>query len=137
MFVYKLNDSEKQILMDLLMILAKVDNRFAKREASHLLAMSKKHDLEMKFELDPDITVDSLCSEINKDQSKIIIIQELIWAARIDCDYCDNEKILIKGIMKSLGINQNKYKEIDVWVNKGIRWEAQGEKIISSLDVFL
>ncbi len=135
MFIDQLNDSEKQILMDLLMYLAKIDNRFAKREASHLLAMCKKYDLEMKFE--SDVSIEALSFEINRDQSKIIIIQELIWAARIDGDYCEKEKALIKSIMKTFGISQNKYKEIDVWVDKGIKWHEKGNKIISSLDVFL
>ena len=90
-FIDKLNDGEKQILINLMMLLVKADNRLSNREASHMLAISKKYDLIMNFNLDKKVK--DVCADIKCEQSKIIIIQELVWAAikrQLTCPVGDN-----------------------------------------------
>ena len=129
MFIDKLNDAERQILINLMMLLAKVDNRFSNREASHMLEISKKYDLVMIFNLDK--SAKEICSDIKCDQSRIIIIQELVWAAKVDSDYCPEEQKFIKDIMAFFDIGLAKYTKIMMWVDKGISWKKEGLEILS------
>ena len=130
MFIDKLNDGEKKVLIDLLMSLVKTDNVFAKREASHLLNICKKHGLEMNFSLQD--SVNELCSAIKCNESKIIVLQELLWAAKIDCDYCTEEKEFIEIIRLNFGLSHQILQDVAKWVNDGIKWHEDGEKLLSS-----
>lgn len=130
MFIDRLNDGEKKILIDLLMHLVKVDNKFSKREASHLLSISKKYDLDMTFsQVD---SIKELCLAIKCEASKVIILQELIWAAKIDRDYCDEEEVFVNEVKDIFEISSDMFQLITRWVDNGIRWQEDGLKLLST-----
>lgn len=131
MFIDKLTDCEQQILMDLLVHIASCDNKFPKSESKYVHGIESKYELTMKFR--PENTVKELCEKIEKDQSKIIILQEIIRTARIDGEYDDKEREIIQQVVKCFGICNSKHSDIDDWVRKGMEWRNQGEVIISTL----
>ena len=135
MFIDKLNDCEKQILMDLYMHIAVCDNNFSPKEESYITAIRKKYRLDINFH--PQLTVSELCSDIKRDQSKVIILQELLRAAIIDDDFASCEQMIVDEVVKHFKIGNAKYTEIEEWVEKGIEWYAAGNAMIASLDARL
>ena len=134
MFINKLNGCEQQILMDLLTHIARCDNEFPEEEHSYIWGIRTKYNLKMSFE--PEYTVEQLCSEITKDQSKIIILQELIRAAMIDGDFHDKEKEIVKKVADYFKIGYEKYTEVEDWVEKGMAWFKKGNEMIKSIEAY-
>lgn len=135
MFIDKLNDCEKQILMDLYMHIAVCDNNFSPKEVNYITAIREKYKLIINFH--PQLKVYELCGDIKRDQSKVIILQELLRAAIIDDDFASCEKKIINEVVKHFRIGNAKYLEIEEWVEKGIEWYAAGNAMIASLDARL
>jgi tellurite resistance protein len=131
MFADRLNDAEKQMLANLLMHLSKVDNVIKKKELSHLFCFSQQHNVNM--EIDLDIPLGKVCQQIERLQAKVIILQELIWAARIDGDFCQEEENFIRKVMEYFGIDQLSFQDIDFWVKEGMSWMDKGEDMIENL----
>ncbi|MCK5725974.1 MAG: hypothetical protein KAH22_03990 [Thiotrichaceae bacterium] len=127
MFISKLNDGEVHILVDLMMILTMVDNCLAKQELTHLLSLTKKYDVELKFHSGTKKEI--LCGEIRSDCSKVIILLELIYLARVDTYFDPTEREFIENIRELFGINQEKFNEIDRWVKDSIELKERGKKI--------
>lgn len=130
MFIDRLNDGEKKVLIDLLMHIVKVDNKLSKREASYLLDICNKHNLVMNFS--QESSIEDLCLSIKCTESRVIILQELIRAAKIDSDYCAEEEEFVKKIKILFEISFEKYQVLTKWVDSGVRWKEEGEKLLSS-----
>ena len=132
MFIHLLNRTEKEILIDLLMRLANIDNTFDRNEMDYVLAIHLKHEVDMKT--DPSRSVQQLCSSIKKDPSRVIILQEMLRLARIDGEFAEPERVLIDEVAKYFKITAEKFIEIDRWVKSGLTWSANGTQIITSLN---
>ncbi len=132
MFIHLLNRTEKEILIDLLMRLANIDNTFDRNEMDYVLAIHLKHEVDMKT--DPNRSVQQLCSSIKKDASRVIILQEMLRLARIDGEFAEPERVLIDEVAKYFKITAEKFIEIDRWVKSGLTWSANGTQIITSLN---
>lgn len=132
MFLEKLNDSERQALADLMMILSKADQRLAVREMSYLKKISRKYNLILNDP--PKANEEILCNAIFNDCTKIIILIELTHFARIDDEYDKSEKLFVEKICTLLGVSKAKLHEIDRWVKDKVEINKRGEKITACMD---
>ena len=132
MFIHLLTQSEKKVLVDLLIRLTHIDNTFDTHEINFLANIQRKYDIPLYN--NPARSVKQLCAEINKDKSRIIVFQELLHLAYIDGNYCDLEKKFLHEVAQYFAIKAEKIVEIEGWVKSGIVWKANGEEILSSLN---
>ena len=132
MFIHLLTRPEKEVLVDLLIRLTKIDDTFDKKEMDFLSDVQLKHEIPLYN--NPKLSVKQLCSNINNDQSRIIIFQELLQLAYIDGDYCEIEKDFLNEIAKYFSIKAEKFVEIERWIKSGLVWTANGHKILTSIN---
>lgn len=131
MFINKLNDCEKQILMDLLMYVVQSDSKLVAKETGYILLIQERYGLAMNFS--PKFSIEELCDDVKRGGSKIIVLQELIRAARIDGDYDKKERTVINKVTNYFGISNEKHVEVDDWVKKGMDWFDRGDDIIKRI----
>lgn len=131
MFINKLNDCEKQILMDLLMYVVQSDSKLVAKETGYILLIQQKYGLDMKFS--PEFSIEQLCDDVKRDTSKIIVLQELIRAARVDGDYDKKERTIINKVTNYFGVSNEKHVEVDDWVKKGMDWFDRGDDMIAGI----
>ena len=133
MFIDRLSHCERQILMDLLIHVARCDKEFSQEERSYIDNIGIKYNLKVPFE--PERSVEVLCQAITEYQSKVIILQELIRLAKIDNDYHQEERDVVEDVIEYFDIKYEKYLALKRWVDAGIQWLKDGEKHISDDDV--
>ena len=134
MFLDKLTDSERQILVNLMMILSMADHRLAIREITYLKSIASKYNIDLNKPSHQDNEVELLCKEIQRDCAKIIMLVELIHLARIDTVYDNAERQFIENVRSFFGITKAKLHEIDYWVKDQAAITSRGIKIITCIN---
>lgn len=117
--------------MDLLMYVVQSDSKLVAKETGYILLIQQKYGLDMKFS--PEFSIEQLCDDVKRDTSKIIVLQELIRAARVDGDYDKKERTIINKVTNYFGVSNEKHVEVDDWVKKGMDWFDRGDDMIAGI----
>jgi len=128
MFVDLLEQKEKDALMMLLVDIAKADGRVDESEKDFLSKYAKEHGVELNLEKNVSIT--DACCQISSQKAKVVTMQEIVKLAIVDGNYDDAEKAGAMAIAEMLGIDSDKFKEIEKWVLDGQQWVQYGVKML-------
>lgn len=127
MYLALLNSDQKQIFLELALVLASADGRYSNEEK----AVIESYCREMQVDMPKDIMkktpgeiikdIDELCME----QEKKIIIFETIGLAISDGIYHDSEKELIWEMIKKFDLQEEFGKECETVVEEYIEFQKK------------
>ncbi len=132
MFVEKLSPEQRQVVFDIAVMLAEVDNDVSIEELDYLKNFSDA--FEIPFMLDP-ISEDRLDDELklfDSRWSKIILLQELIKLSYKDGHFGKEEQDKVFLIAQKIGLNDAELiLRIEDWVREGFNWLHEGEELLN------
>ena len=128
MFVDLLEHKEKDALMMLLVDIAKADGSIDESEMDFLAKYANEHGVEL--DLKKSVSISDACRQISSQKAKVVTIQEIVKLAIVDGYYGDAEKAGAMAIAEMLGIENDKFEEIEKWVLDGQRWVQQGVQML-------
>lgn len=130
MFVDVLSKEEKKGLISLLACIAKMDGNISDQERDFLKSYSEEHSVEI--DLSSEINLESACSLMKSEKSKVVAIQEIIKIAISDGHYDSAERQGAFAISEMLSMPPETFSKIESWVIQGQRWVQAGEEMVET-----
>ncbi len=132
MFADKLTQEQRQVVFDLAVHLAAVDNDISEEEVQYLEDFSSAYGIH--YDLDKaDIDIDALLGVLDTRQAKIITLQELIKISYKDGHFGKEEQDKVFLIAQKLGLNSPELMlSLEKWVRQGFDWIYEGEQMLES-----
>ncbi len=116
MLLMKLQSKEKFSFLQLAHYLARVDNKYGKREEEIILEYCAEMGIENLDAFDfENFSLEKILKDFKSEASKKIVILELMILIHIDHTFNLNEKILIQRISESFGINIDDVNDYSQW----------------------
>ena len=116
MLLMKLQSKEKFSFLQLAHYLARVDNKYGKREEEIILEYCAEMGIENLDAFDfENFSLEKILKDFKSEASKKIVILELMILIHIDHTFNLNEKILIHRIAESFGINIDDVNDYSQW----------------------
>lgn len=128
MFIEKLNMSEREALCQLIVSIAYIDGKVTDEENSFI----KNYCLIAGVEktLSTEMNIERACEQLMGETSKIVALQEVVKIAVCDGTYDQSERQGAYRIAAALGVNEQKFLEIEKWVLDGHEWALKGEAML-------
>ena len=112
----KLQSKEKFSFLQLAHYLARVDNKYGKREEEIILEYCTEMGIENLDSFDFDnFSLDNILKDFKSEKSKRIVLLELMILIHIDHVFNINEKKLIEKISDSFGIEISDVNDYSQW----------------------
>ncbi len=116
MLLMKLQSKEKFSFLQLAHYLARVDNKYGKREEEIILEYCTEMGIENLDSFDFDnFSLDNILKDFKSEKSKRIVLLELMILIHIDHVFNINEKKLIEKISDSFGIEISDVNDYSQW----------------------
>ena len=116
MLLMKLQSKEKFSFLQLAHYLARVDNKYGKREEEIILEYCTEMGIENLDSFDFDnFSLDNILKDFKSEKSKRIVLLELMILIHIDHVFNINEKKLIEKISDSFGIKISDVNDYSQW----------------------
>ena len=116
MLLMKLQSREKFSFLQLAHYLARVDNKYGKREEEIILEYCTEMGIENLDSFDFDnFSLDNILKDFKSEKSKRIVLLELMILIHIDHVFNINEKKLIEKISDSFGIEISDVNDYSQW----------------------
>ena len=116
MLLMKLQSKEKFSFLQLAHYLARVDNKYGKREEEIILEYCAEMGIENLDSFDFDnFSLDNILKDFKSEKSKRIVLLELMILIHIDHVFNINEKKLIEKISDSFGIEISDVNDYSQW----------------------
>lgn len=116
MFLMKLQSKEKFSFLQLAHYLARIDNKYGEKEEDIILEYCTEMGIENldSFDLD-NFCLDEILNDFKSEQSKRIVLLELMILIHIDYTFHINEMELIEKITQTFNINVEDVKDYSQW----------------------
>ena len=116
MLLMKLQSKEKFSFLQLAHYLARVDNKYGKREEEIILEYCVEMGIENldSFDLE-NFSLEKILKDFKSESSKKIVILELMILIHIDHSFNLNEKKLIQRISENFGIDVDDVNDYSQW----------------------
>ena len=116
MLLMKLQSKEKFSFLQLAHYLARVDNKYGKREEEIILEYCVEMGIENldSFDLE-NFSLEKILKDFKSESSKRIVILELMILIHIDHTFNLNEKKLIQRISENFGIDVDDVNDYSQW----------------------
>ena len=116
MLLMKLQSKEKFSFLQLAHYLARVDNKYGKREEEIILEYCVEMGIENLDSFDfENFSLEKILKDFKSESSKKIVILELMILIHIDHSFNLNEKKLIQRISESFGIDIDDVNDYSQW----------------------
>ena len=116
MLLMKLQAKEKFSFLQLAHYLARVDNKYGKREEEIILEYCSEMGIENVDSFDfENFSLENILKDFKSESSKRIVILELMILIHIDHSFNLNEKKLIQRISESFGIDIDDVNDYSQW----------------------
>ena len=116
MLLMKLQSKEKFSFLQLAHYLARVDNKYRPREEEILLEYCTEMGIENLDSFDREnFSLDGILKDFKSEQSKRIVILELMILIHIDHTFHLNEQKLMQQISQNFGINLEDVNDYSQW----------------------
>ena len=116
MLLMKLQSKEKFSFLQLAHYLARVDNKYGPREEEILLEYCTEMGIENLDSFDSEnFSLDGILKDFKSEQSKRIVILELMILIHIDHTFHLNEQKLMQQISQNFGINLEDVNDYSQW----------------------
>lgn len=132
MLLYKLQDKNKQLFMELELLLVNVDGDYSESEKNLVQRHCKEMGIE-PIEYDGDLKLDDILQKINEGMTvmeKKIIFIELITVAMIDGVYDNKERQFVDSLRKLLEIPEEVAEQAYGLVNKLVETSTSIENFV-------
>ena len=129
----RLSQTQKRMLMELLISLAKADGKIVELERNVLQDYAALLGVSMN-DLDGDFELSELTPYFESPESRVIAIEELCRLARLDGDFAEDERAAILDVAEAMDISPDLVSRIDEWVLDGLRWVGRGEELIDEAE---
>lgn len=131
-FVYRLSQEERIALVRAFAYLAHRDNIVQQAEIDPISTIAYDLSLDPQIILENNYAPDlhQVLKPIQHDQSKRIVIQELVNFAYTDDEYSQEERDAVREIACILGVEPAVVADIERWVEKGRAWIQEGNRLI-------
>ena len=132
MFTALLNETERIAILRLLGNLAESDGQISESEVAHLKVVSNEMglDIEDVFRGMEGHNLAELCTPIQRYESKVIAIVELMQLAFADRLVLDVERFKVRAIGELMGLEPEIVHEVEQWVIRGRKWQAEGRSLL-------
>ena len=118
MLLMKLQSKEKFSFLQLAHYLARVDSKYGPREEEILLEYCTEMGIENLDSFDSEnFSLDGILKDFKSEQSKRIVILELMILIHIDHTFHLNEQKLMQQISQNFGINLEDVNDYSQWGN--------------------
>ena len=111
MFIEKLNDRQKGILLHLGKKLISADGNIHDKETELLDVLRAQMPPSVQ-----EIASSNLASEFQTQESKAVLLLEILGLAHADEEYHLDEKSFVSGLAKEIGIDSNTLADMESWV---------------------
>ena len=116
MLLMKLQSKEKFSFLQLAHYLARVDSKYGPREEEILLEYCTEMGIENLDSFDSEnFSLDGILKDFKSEQSKRIVILELMILIHIDHTFQLNEQKLMQQISQNFGINLEDVNDYSQW----------------------
>jgi hypothetical protein len=116
MLLMKLQSKEKFSFLQLAHYLARVDNKYGKREEEIILEYCVEMGIENLDSFDfENFSLEKILKDFKSESSKKIVILELMILIHIDHSFNLNEKKLIQRISENFGIDVDDVNDYSQW----------------------
>ena len=116
MLLMKLQSKEKFSFLQLAHYLARVDSKYGPREEEILLEYCTEMGIENLDSFDSEnFSLDGILKDFKSEQSKRIVILELMILIHIDHTFHVNEQKLMQQISQNFGINLEDVNDYSQW----------------------
>ena len=116
MLLMKLQSKEKFSFLQLAHYLARVDNKYGPKEEEILLEYCTEMGIENLDSFDSEnFSLDGILKDFKSEQSKRIVILELMILIHIDHTFHLNEQKLMQQISQNFGINIEDVNDYSQW----------------------
>ncbi|WP_321328445.1 hypothetical protein [uncultured Ilyobacter sp.] len=132
MYANLLLDEEKVVFLKLLTYLSKIDKNISENEVVFIERIAQDIGVVIDknfFDLEVQ-DLKELLSSFKNEQSKNILLTELINLAFSDDNYSHDERKGILEISRLLDVSESKLSEIENWIIEGNTWLYKGSKLI-------
>jgi uncharacterized tellurite resistance protein B-like protein len=132
MYANLLLEEEKMVFLKLLTYLSKIDNDISDNEVNFIkkIAIDIGVNIEDKFFNSEVKNLEELLSCFKSNQSKHILLTELINLALSDDNYSSEERKGVLEISKLLNVSDNKFSELENWIIEGNNWVSKGSRVV-------
>jgi len=131
MFVDRLRPDQRQVLYDIAVMLAEVDNDVSIEELDYLKDFSEAYEVSSKLEPIADDRLDDALRLFDTYSSKVILLQELIKLSYKDGHFDKSEQDKVLLIAQKIGLNDpDLILRIESWVREGVNWLYEGEALL-------
>jgi uncharacterized tellurite resistance protein B-like protein len=131
-FIYMLSREERIALVRTLAYLAHRDHTLVQEEIDPISTIAYDLSLDPQIILanngNPDLA--HVLKPIKSEQSKRIVIQELVNFAYIDNEYVQEERDAVRNIAEILDVEATVVANIEEWVERGRAWMQEGKQLI-------
>lgn len=116
MFLMKLQSKEKFSFLQLAHYLARIDNTYGEKEEDIILEYCTEMGIENLDSFDFDtFCLDKILNDFKSEESKRIVLLELMILIHIDRTFHINEMELIEKITQKFDINMEDVKDYSQW----------------------
>ena len=116
MLLMKLQSKEKFSFLQLAHYIARVDNKYGKREEEIILEYCVEMGIENLDSFDfENFSLEKILKDFKSESSKKIVILELMILIHIDHSFNLNEKKLIQRISENFGIDVDDVNDYSQW----------------------
>lgn len=116
MLLMKLQSKEKFSFLQLAHYLARVDNKYGRREEEIILEYCSEMGIENLDSFDfENFSLENILKDFKSEASKRIVILELMILIHIDHSFNLNEKKLIQKISENFGIDIDDVNDYSQW----------------------
>jgi hypothetical protein len=116
MFLMKLQSKEKFSFLQLAHYLARIDNKYGEKEEDIILEYCTEMGIENLDSFDTEsFCLDTILNDFKSEQSKRIVLLELMILIHIDRTFHINEMELIEKITNKFNINLEDVKDYSQW----------------------
>jgi hypothetical protein len=116
MLLMKLQSKEKFSFLQLAHYLARIDNKYGPREEEIILEYCTEMGIENLDAFDNEnFSLEGILKDFKSEQSKRIVILELMILIHIDHTFHLNEQMLMEKISDSFGINLEDLNDYSQW----------------------
>jgi uncharacterized tellurite resistance protein B-like protein len=131
MFTHILSQHDRKVLVHAFAYLAHVDQELHQEELDRIVVVARNLGLDPQIIIDDvgSIDLDAMLREVESEQAKRVILQELLNLAYADGNYSEEEREGIVHIAQTFGVKLSILDKIEDWVAKGRAWVQEGDRL--------
>ncbi len=131
--ICRLNQQQRQALLDLMIYLARVDGRVDNAE-QRILADYASFAGVQRCTLPEHLSLEDLVRPFESPESRVAVLQELLRLAHSHKYFATEEQSALVEVAALMGLPMDLLGKIEGWVLEGLAWERKGEQLVGEAE---